>query len=128
MKKLNVVITADDKHAVSDWNAKGWCESLKDGDTAYVASTTMFGELRVGVRLGHIAPFSFEFDGKTIEVGTKGELNSTGSEQYDPWLDGLFDHQTIQVKMLMSGKSREEVEKSHRDLKKRALERRKRAK
>lgn len=62
----------------------------------------MLNELRVGVRLGEIEVFSFEFEGKVINAQPDGKL--------DDWPEGLFDHMAKQVYSLMTGRTREEVE------------------
>ncbi|EGR5926696.1 hypothetical protein [Vibrio parahaemolyticus] len=108
MKTINVVISDDNKHAVSDWNVYDWCKSLKDGDTAHVATSLMFNELRISVAQNEIKPFSFEFNGNKLSVCEKGEL--VGETRC--WPKGFFDQQSIQVRMLMSGKDRDEVTKS----------------
>ncbi len=107
MKKINVIISSDNKHAVSDSNAHDWYKSLKDGDNAYVATSIMFNELRIGVTRKEIAPFSFSFRGKILNVGENGELVSDTR----CWPNGFFDEQSIQVRMLMNGKDREQVAK-----------------
>lgn len=115
MKKITVVISNDNTHAVTDWNVESWAESLKDGDTAYVATSCMFNELRVAVSKGVIEPFHFDFNGELFHVGEKGEL-----EPY--WANGFFDQAGIQVKQLM-GMTREKAEESTKKLHQRALER-----
>ena len=42
MKTLNVIISEDNQHAISDWYLNEWINSLQDGDTAYVATSLMF--------------------------------------------------------------------------------------
>ena len=95
MKKINVVISNDNKHAVTDWNARDWYLALEDGDTAFVATGLMLNELRLGVRSKEVEPFSFTFDDKTISCGENGQL--------DDWPCGFMDHQGIQIKALMKG-------------------------
>lgn len=95
MKKINVVISNDNKHAVTDWNARDWYLALKDGDTAFVSTGIMLNELRVGVRSKEIEPFEFIFNDKAIKCGEKGQL--------DDWPIGFMDHQGIQIKALMKG-------------------------
>ncbi|MEZ9700760.1 hypothetical protein AB4455_12265 [Vibrio sp. 10N.261.46.E12] len=113
-KKITVVISEDNAHAVSDWNVIDWYQSLKNGDTAYVATSLMFNELRIGVDRNEIAPFSFEFRGKTIHIGDNGEVVER------VWPDGMFDQLSVQVKMLMSRKPREAVEADMKEMKQRA--------
>ncbi|CAH7422624.1 hypothetical protein VCHA53O466_50409 [Vibrio chagasii] len=112
MKNVTVVISDNSKHAVADAKVQEWCESFLLHDTAYVATSLMFNELRIAVSRKEIRPFSFNFNGETLHVDSNGELR-------DGWPIGLFDHQAIQVKMLMSGKSREEVSLANAALKKR---------
>jgi len=95
LKNITVIVSKDNKYAVSDWNARDWYLSLKDGDTATVASSIMLNELRLGVRSGEIAPFSFDFDGKKVSCGDKGQL--------DEWPTGFMDHLGIQMIALMKG-------------------------
>ncbi len=113
-KKITVVISEDNAHAVSDWNVIDWYQSLNDGDTAYVATSLMFNELRIGVDRNEIAPFSFEFRGETIHIGDNGEV----VERF--WPDGMFDQQSVQIKMLMSRKPREVVEADMKESKQQA--------
>lgn len=102
MKKLQVVVTTDSQYAVSDWEVESWYkEQLKHGGTAYVATSLMLNELRVGVRLGELEPFSFEFEGETINCLETGELNN--------WPNGLGDHVIIQMDVLLEGISREQA-------------------
>lgn len=100
MIKIKVVISNDDKHAVTDWNSRKWYLSLKDNDTAFVATSTMFNELRLGVRNKEIEPFNFKFNDEVISCGDKGQLDS--------WPNGFMDHQAIQIKALMKGISYEQ--------------------
>jgi len=103
MKKIHVVISKDNKHAVSDWEARNWYQNLlNSGETAYVASSIMLNELRVGVRLKEIEPFSFEYEGGTYSIGEDAKLSPD-------WPKGFMDHQAIQMLTIMTGKTREEV-------------------
>jgi hypothetical protein len=95
MKKINVSISNKDEHAVTDWNARQWYLSLKDGDTAIVATAIMFNELRVGVKNKEIEPFSFEFRGKTINCEENGQISE--------WSIDFFDHLMIQMYSLIKG-------------------------
>lgn len=102
MQKLQVVITKDSQYALSDWAVEEWYQSLlKQGGVAYVATSVMLNELRIGVRLGEIEPFSFEFGGETVYCLPNGEL--------DKWPNGLGDHVIIQMDVLMTGVSREQA-------------------
>ncbi|HHZ69181.1 MAG TPA: hypothetical protein EYN67_01185 [Flavobacteriales bacterium] len=109
MKKINVIISNDNKYAVTDWNAREWYLSLNDGDTATVATGTMLNELRVGVRSEEIEQFSFEFKGQTINCGESGQLSD--------WPIGLFDHLMIQMYSLMKGIPYGEAKKQAHDKK-----------
>lgn len=100
MKKLKVVISSDNKHAVTDFNARSWYLSLNDNDTAFVATLTMLNELRLGVRNKEVEPFKFTFNDEVVSCGEKGQL--------DKWLCGFMDHQGIQIKALMKGISYEQ--------------------
>lgn len=113
-KKITVVISEDNAHAVSDWNVIDWYQSLNDGDTAYVATSLMFNELRIGVARHEIEPFSLVFRGETIHIGDNGEVVER------VWPDGMFDQVSVQVKMLMSRKPREVVEADMKERKQRA--------
>ena len=93
MKKIRVIISNGNEHAVTDWNARDWYLALKDNDNAFVATSAMLNQLRLGVRLGEIEPFSFLFYDETINCGSKGEL--------DKWPCGFMDHLGISVKALM---------------------------
>lgn len=93
MKKIKVIISNDNKHAVTDWNARDWYLSLSDGDTAFVATGIMFNELRLGVRLNEVEPFEFEFEGQVITCSDKGQLSE--------WPIRFMDQQGIQIKALM---------------------------
>ena len=103
MKKLNVIISKKSEHAISDWDVLDWYKEALNGDksTVYVATSIMFNELRVGVRLGEIEPFSFEYGGETINCLEDGRL--------DNWPKGFCDHLKIQMYSLMKGGSREEA-------------------
>jgi hypothetical protein len=100
MKKINVVISNINKHAVTDWNARAWYLSLNDGDTAYVATSTMLNELRLGVRNKELETFTFHFNDDVVSCGEKGHL--------DKWPCDFMDHQAIHVKALMKGISYEQ--------------------
>ena len=107
MKKVNVIISKDGKDAVSDWEAANWYQNLlKTGEDAVVATLCMFNELRVGVRVGEIEPFSFTFEGETYSVGEDAKVNPI-------YPTGFFDHQAQQMFIIMTGKSREQANQSH---------------
>lgn len=97
-KKINVVISFDDKHAISDFNVKQWYKSLKDGDTAHVGTHVQFGELRAGVYLGEIAPFTFELEGQSLTILDNGMLK-------EEWPENLFGHLIVQMDLIMSNLS-----------------------
>ncbi len=101
-KKLTVVVTKDSSHAISVWDVEGWYQELlnSDKDTAYVATSTMFNEILVGVRLKEIEQFSFEYEGEVITCNEYGQL--------DKWSKGLFDHMQIEMNSLLYAVSREE--------------------
>lgn len=103
MKKLNVIISKKSEHAISDWDVLDWYKEALNGDenTVYVATSNMFNELRVGVRLGEIEPFSFDYEGETINCSEDGRL--------DNWPNGFCDHLKIQMHSLMKGITREEA-------------------
>ena len=100
MIKINVVISKDDTHAVTDWNARQWYLDIKDGSDVFVSTSLMLNELRLGVRNKEVEPFDFIFNGKVICCNDKGELND--------WPVGFMDHQGIQIKALMKGISYEQ--------------------
>lgn len=104
MKNINIVITEDNAFAVSDWNVGKWYESLASGTTVQVATSVMLNELRIGVRLGEIEPFTFEFDGEVINCLPSGEL--------DKWPNGLGDHVIIQMDVLLQGITREKAKEN----------------
>jgi len=95
MKQIEVVISQDSAHAVSDWCANEWYkEILKTGETAFVATIVMFNELRVGVRLGEIAPFSFSYEGKQISVNSDAKVS-----------DSFMEHMAEQMFVIMTGRT-----------------------
>ncbi|MEZ8198471.1 hypothetical protein [Vibrio splendidus] len=103
MKKLNVIISKKSEHALSDWDVLGWYENILNCEetTVFVATSIMLNELRVGVRLGEIEPFSFEFEGHTVKCLDDGRL--------DNWPNGLGDHLVIQMESLLKRISRKEA-------------------
>jgi len=107
MKKINVLFSKDNNHAVTDCNAASWYQTLlacsNEGgvQTAVMATGTMLNELRIGVRLKEIEPFEFQYEGQTIKCGEQGQLDS--------WPLGLFDELSSQMYVLMSGCTREEA-------------------
>jgi len=110
MKKINVVITDSSADAVADVKVREWYENiLLTGGLASVATSTMFNELRVGVKLGEIEPFHFIYQGKRYNVGSDGKVNPT-------WPKGFVDYQSIQMLSLMSGYSRHDAEELSQSL------------
>ena len=106
MKTITVIISKEDKDAITDWNVKAWYDNLlQTGDTAVVATPGMLNALRVGVRLGEISPFSFDFEGETIHVAGDARLSN--------WPSGFMDHQAKDMFTIMTGKSREEATALH---------------
>ncbi len=106
MKKINVVISNDNNHAVTDCNARDWYLSLNDGDTAFVSTGIMLNELRLGVRSKEVEPFEFTFDDNVIHCGDTGQL--------DDWPCGFMDHQAIQIKAMMKGISYDQSKREFR--------------
>jgi hypothetical protein len=102
-KAVKVVISKLAKDAVSEWGSREWYqEILKTGDTARVATSSQLGELRVGVRLGEIEPFSFTYEDNEFNVGENGAL-----EPY--WPCGFMDNQAKQIYVLISGMTRDQA-------------------
>ena len=111
MKKLNVIISKKSEHAISDWDVLDWYKEALNGDenTVYVATSIMLNELRVGVRLGEIEPFSFDYEGETVNCLKDGQL--------DKWPNGLGDHLIIQMDSLLKCISRDEARNNyHKEL------------
>lgn len=104
LKQVQVIITDDSRYAVSDWQVTNWYRNLltTQNPIANVATMGMFNELRVGVRLGEIKPFSFVFEGREYQIGSKGELTPE-------WAINFFDQQATHMYSLMSGCSREDA-------------------
>ena len=102
VKQVQVSISDDNRHAVSDWQVQNWYRNLITSQipVANVATMNMFNELRVGVRLGEILPFSFMFEGQEYQIGNKGELKPD-------WPLNFFDQQAAHLNSLISGCSRE---------------------
>ncbi len=98
MQHVKVVISKDSVHAVSDWDVRAWyLNILETGGTAYVATYIMFNELRVGVRLGEIAPFTFAYDNKEISVGVDAKLSECP--------EGFMGHLKDQMFVIMTGRT-----------------------
>lgn len=112
MKNIKVVISTDNEHAVSDWSVTSWCEGLQEGDTAYVATSRMLDEVRIGISRQEIAPVNFDFEGFNLSIGSKGEIK-------EGWPSNFFDHQAIQLKQLMTGKDKESATRSVEEFKSR---------
>lgn len=104
VKQVTVTISDDNRHAVTDMQVLNWYRNLitEKKPVANVATMNMFNELRVGVRLGEIQPFSFMFEGQEYKIGSNGELKPN-------WPLNFFDQQAAQLNSLMSGCSREEA-------------------
>ena len=104
MKKITAILTKKDEHSVSDWNLDAWYQGVLAGDgTVYFSNILMLNELRLGVRLGEIEPFSFEFEGNTINIYYTGELSK--------WYNGLGDHNIIQMEAMTENISRDQAKK-----------------
>jgi hypothetical protein len=97
MKKIQVLVSNADAYAISDYNVEAWYKDLIEfGSTAIVATSLMFNQLRVGVRLKEVEPFEFEFEGKTYSVGERGQLLPS-------WPDNFYHHLADQMYVLMKG-------------------------
>ncbi|AWK84638.1 hypothetical protein [Photobacterium damselae] len=106
LKRLQVIITSDSQYAISDFDVENWYQALllESSNVAHVATGLMLNELRIGVRLCELEPFSFEFRGETVNCLKNGEL--------DKWPNGLFDHAIVQMDVLMQGITREQARKN----------------
>lgn len=96
MKKINVIISEENKHAMADCNVYAWYKDLlktPEEVTVYVASGVQINQIRLGVRLGEVELFDFEFKGQTIKVDKQGQLSS--------WPLDLYDELLIQMNSLM---------------------------
>jgi hypothetical protein len=110
VKTLHVVISEENEHAVTDTNARAWYLALKDNDVAYVATSAMFGQIRLGVRLGEVKPFSTNINGEVVHCGNNGQLDS--------WPIGFMDEQAISIKALMKGIPYEQSKEENDDFRK----------
>jgi predicted ATPase len=109
MKKINVIISEESEHAIADCKVYAWYKDLLNsaGDsTVHVASGVQINQVRLGVRLGEVEPFAFEFKGQTIQVNDQG--------QFSDWPLGLYDEQLIQMNSLMRGMSYEDSLAEHK--------------
>jgi hypothetical protein len=95
MKKINVVHSSLNEHAIADANLQTWYAEIEDGDTVHFATSLQLNELRIGVRFNEVEPFSFSYNGSDIHVGKKGDLSD--------WPKGFAEHQKDQVFALIKG-------------------------
>jgi len=101
MKKFRVVISNSQIDCVPDSKVAEWHSDLLLGNytytkRVYVANVVQFNELRVGVRLGEIAPFTVDFYGVELTCNDKGVMSQ--------WPEGFFDEMKDQMNILHKGK------------------------
>ncbi|MFM2668495.1 hypothetical protein AAFX24_27525 [Vibrio mediterranei] len=97
MKCVSVVISHQDSDAVSDFAVADWYKRmLCSNEVVRVASIVMFNELRVGVMLREISPFSFEFEEQVFNVNRRGHVEPF-------WPAGFLNQQSFQTYALMAG-------------------------
>jgi hypothetical protein len=93
MKNIKVFHSTLDEHAVSDTNCNDWYHRIKDNDTVYFATAIQLNELRIGVMLKEIKPFSIMFNDINIHIGSDGKLSD--------WPDDFGDHLMKQMFILI---------------------------
>jgi hypothetical protein len=64
--------------------------------TIYVANYVQFNQLRVGVKLGEIAPFTVDFKGLELTCDKRGHMSE--------YPEGFFDEMVGQLNILYKGK------------------------
>jgi len=98
MKDIILCISTDPDDCIPDSELRTWYDSMLSSNEShvFVANDCQFTELRIGVMLGEIAPWSFKFEGETIECGKDGRLNN--------WPRGMFTLMDRQLQMLMNSK------------------------
>lgn len=91
---LNLIITSDNKYAVSDYNVYDWLQNIIDNQVkdVYCATNAQFNAIRIAVKAELIEPFSFVFNNDTIQILSTGKL--------DCFPSGLFDTSLHQLVLL----------------------------
>lgn len=91
---LNLIISSDDKHAVSDSNVYSWLQHILDNPEkdVYCATTAQFHAIRLAVKAGLIKPFSFMFNNEEVQILANGKP--------DFYPKGLFDINLHQLAIL----------------------------
>lgn len=94
MKKIQVIVTEDDKHAVSDWGVAAWYQDvLESREVVHIATVCMLDALRIGVLRKELEPFCLEFRGQTLHVDSTGQVSG--------WPNGFFDTFDKQLNTLL---------------------------
>lgn len=91
---LNLIISADNKHAVSDYNVYEWLQNILNNPEkdVYCATKAQFDAIRLAVKAGLIQPFSFMFNNNKVQILSTGKL--------DHHPKGLFDVSLQQLALL----------------------------
>tara|TARA_Y100001956_G_C4061953_1_gene159833 strand:- start:177 stop:518 length:342 start_codon:yes stop_codon:yes gene_type:complete len=91
---LNLIISADNKHAVTDYKVYDWLQNILDNPKkdVYCATSAQFNAIRLAVKAGLIQPFSFMFNNNKVQILSTGKL--------DHHPKGLFDVSLQQLALL----------------------------